>query len=139
MSVDEKATVQLFNVFLDVCLPPPMRESPTAVEDLPGEAGPRWRWHGFPLLRLGSFVLHASSAGGCHRSPLFVGSGWGWVILESLASTTRTTQHAHENKGRLAPPKRTNFWGNSKGPLNPPHFRKIILQFFPKSPLKSAV
>ena len=129
--------VQLFNVFLDVCLPPPMRESPTAVEGHPGEAGPRWRWHGFPLLRLGSFVLHASSAGGCHRSPLFVGSGWGWVILESLASTTRTTQHAHEKKGRLAPPKRMNFRETSKGPLNPPHFRKIILQFFLKALFKA--
>ena len=52
-----------------------MRESPTAVEGLPGEAGPRWRWHGFPLLRLGSFVPRVSSAGAGHRSQLCAGSG----------------------------------------------------------------
>ena len=130
MSVDEKAMVQLFNVFLDVCRPPPMRESPTAVEGLPGEAGPRWRWHAFPLLRLGSSVLHASSAGECHRSPLFVGSGWGWVILESLVSKTRTIQHAHEKKGHLAPPKQMNFRKNCKRPLTPPSFLENYAAIF---------
>ena len=34
-------------------------------------------------------------------------------------------------KGRVTAPKRMNFWKSSKRPLTPPpHFRKIMLQFF---------
>ena len=33
-------------------------------------------------------------------------------------------------QGRVALPNRMIFWKNSKQPLTPPHFRKIILQFF---------
>ena len=33
-------------------------------------------------------------------------------------------------KGRVLLPNRMNFWKNSKRPLTPPHFWKIILQYF---------
>ena len=39
----------------------------------------------------------------------------------------------HVHKGRVASPKVMNFWKSSKRPLiPPPHFRKIMLRFFPE-------
>ena len=36
----------------------------------------------------------------------------------------------NDHKGRLPLPNRMNFWKNSKWPLTPPHFLKIMLQIF---------
>ena len=43
-----------------------------------------------------------------------------------------------ETKGRMAPPKRMNFRKNSKRPLTPPHFWKIILRISRQNCDKSA-
>ena len=42
----------------------------------------------------------------------------------------QSAQKSINNKGRVRLPKRKDFRENSKQPLNPPHFRKIMLQLF---------
>ena len=51
-----------------------------------------------------------------------------FILSELLRQTTNIQQ---SSKRRIPLPNRMNFWKNSKQPLTPPpHFWKIILQFF---------
>ena len=52
-------------------------------------------------------------------------------VLNNIKKTTARLVKRDIPNGRVALPNRMNFWKNSKRPLTPPpHFWKIILQFF---------
>ena len=59
---------------------------------------------------------------------------WTPRYLRVLAPSSEFTERSSSQvKGRVASPKVMNFWKSSKRPLiPPPHFRKILLQFFPE-------
>ena len=72
----------------------------------------------------------------------FVLGHYFWVTLvtlfEDFFGDTFNIPDILSHKGRMAPPKRMNFRKNSKRPLTPPHFRKIILRISRQNCDKSA-
>ena len=56
---------------------------------------------------------------------------------QALVNQVEKVKKRNQIKGRIPLPNQMNFWKNSKRPLTPPHFLKIILQFFSENVRKT--